>query len=873
MIRFSVRRVARFVSRHPNWCLIAATLFTILSVFLIQLRLEIKMDMAALLPEDSQVNQTYQIAQHDFGSFDFMLGVVEADSPGQEELLKDAADKLASALNDRDFVRSVTARFDPEDLEFDSPEEYARAIALLTNDDWRMIESQLSPDAIDAEIAALAARQNAPVGSAITDRRFADPLRVYEILLERIKFKSGPLKVSLADRYFMSEDGQMLLVLVWPVNPATDLGFAQELRKFLEATHEGINIRNPEYEENGVTISFFGPHYEAIADSELVANDFLRTSVMSFIAVIFLFFVAFRRPEALLFVSLPLILGVTWTLGLTSLFIGRLTQVTIVFGAILIGLGIDFSVHLYNRYLEEIRRGTENREALRLAVEETGPGIIAGALTTAIAFFGMTITSFVGFRELGLVSGIGVMCCLVAVMIVLPPLLAYFGSGPVGVFTQRPMSTFGLKRFHYLATAFPRMTVFASLVVCSYLGFQAQNVEFDDDFRSLRQPSQEYRALQERIVERFDVPSNQLVAIVSGETLPEALEENDALFRRIYAAVLSDFNIIAIDSLRYFLPSPETQRLSLEKMSSAQLNIESVQRQIFAAADKYGISHDRFSDFLSRLGELQGAADQALETTVMPLDASHLSKREYQIFYDVAIRYLYNASDSQEDIERPWRIVTWIYPPSSESERDWITTVPEAFKTSLLGATSNPPEITGSVVIQEEMRRIIVRDLAITVLVVLFAVAAYLLLHFGNIWHALLATLPVIMALMCMLGTIHLLDMKLHYLNIIALPMVVGIGVDSGIHLLQRFLEGGKQDMVATVQRTGRAVIITAFTTMFGFGSLALANFRGIRELGLLSIIGVAFTLVTALLVLPAVLMITSDRTARYRGGEGDDLG
>jgi predicted RND superfamily exporter protein len=123
-----------------------------------------------------------------------------------------------------------------------------------------------------------------------------------------------------------------------------------------------------------------------------------------------------------------------------------------------------------------------------------------------------------------------------------------------------------------------------------------------------------------------------------------------------------------------------------------------------------------------------------------------------------------------------------------------------------------------------------------------------------------------------MLGTMHLLGMKLHYMNIIALPMIVGIGVDAGLHLLQRYYEDERRNLRAAVTRTGRAVVITSMTTMLGFGSLSLAHFQGLRELGLVAIIGVLYTMFGALLVLPAVLRMLDPRIT-YRGGPGDDLG
>ena len=857
MTRFSVRRLSRFVSRHPNWCLGVAFLLTVAAVLSVVDRLSIEMDMSELLPEDSEVARIRRDAVFDFGSFDFMLGVLEAREPGQQELLREAATQVAEALRDPRFIQRVTYRLDP--LTFSgTPEEEASAMALLTEEDWAALERSVSEERIGMQIRHLAGLLQGPISQAQRRQRLRDPFNFARVIEERVQVKSGPLKVNLNENYFMSADGQMLLLLLWPTESSTDVAFARELDGFLRATREGLLARNPSWsDEQGpaLDLQFAGAHMDTIADTRTVREDFVRTSMVSLAAVLALFLLAFRRPEALLFVAVPLVLGVAWTLGLASWYPGRLTQVTMAFGAILVGLGIDFSVHLYNRYLEEMNRGAQVREAIRVAISETGPGIIAGAMTTIIAFFGMMITSFVGFRELGLVAGMGIFCCLVAVLMTLPPLLAHAGAGPMGKFTARPMSTFGLRRFYFTVAAYPRITVVVGLVVVIFLGLHAREIGFEDDFRQLRQPSNEATALRDRIKSRFQVPSSQVIVILKNETLEGVLADNDRLYQNILAAE-SLYPLIAKDSLRYFAPSPETQRRALARM--ADYDLERVRNSIRRQAEQNRLSPAVFDPFLER------QALSRIDEQGPPIDLSSLTNDErLRAFTRLSQRYITNEGGDT------WRVVTRLYPPPTP---DWESGIPGPFLEALSEGLTVQPEITGPTIIQQELRRIITADLAITVLVVLAAVFLYLVIYFESIGRAVLSLIPVCMALLCMLGTMHLLGMKLHYMNIIALPMIVGIGVDAGLHLLQRYYEDERRNLRAAITRTGRAVVITSMTTMLGFGSLSLAHFQGLRELGLLAIIGVLYTMFGALLVLPAVLRML-DPKITYRGGPGDDLG
>jgi len=864
MFRFSIRHLAAFVTRHPNWCLGFAAIITIASVFSIQ-RLTVEMDISQLLPEESEIARITRMAREDIGSFDFMLVVLEAREAGQEAALKQAASEIAFALNDRRFIRRVVYRVSGETLEVGTPEGDARAVALLTDEDRIQLETRLSQEGIERAMLRLQAGLVA-LSPDERDYLLDDPLNISSVLMDRLRLMSGPLKVNIRDNYFISEDGQMLLVLVRPVRPASDLEFARIFQSFLEGTRRGIYIREPRWDPNSdvegpkIDINYFGAHYETIADQRLIRGDIFRTSIASLIAVLALFFFAFRRPEALLFVGIPLAIGMIWTLGLMGLFIGRITQVTMVFSAILIGQGIDFSVHVYNRYMEEVRLGRENTIAVRTALAETGPATIAGALTTAIGFFGMMTTQFQGFRELGMVVGMGVLCCMFSMIMVLPAILVYFGSGPVGVFTQRPMSGLGLRRFYFLATAYPRATVLAALLICAFLGNHARYVQFDDDFDSLKQPSDDYVALRERITQHFSVPGNQLLAIVTGNTEQAALEENDRLFRNILFAERV-FPIVAKDSLRYYLPSERTQRRQLEWL--AGLDLAATRERTNQAAMARGLAPDIFDRFFTRFGEFQSAARSALARDRMPVVLSDLDLERNRALRDLTQRYMFKTENNR------WRIVTLIYPPPTPI---WQGAIPETFRAQMEAGMFGPVDITGVPIIQEELRRTLVQDLARTVLIIAVLIMVYLVLHFENTWRAFLAILPVLLAILCMLGTVHLFDMKLHYLNIICLPMVIGIGVDSAVHLLHRYYEQDRRDLRLAVTRTGRAIMITSMTTLFAFGSLALANFRGIRELGLFSIIGVSYALLASIVLLPALIRLTEGRT-RYEGGPGDDVG
>lgn len=864
MTRRIIRYVGKKAGSHPAIALSFAALVTAAALWAAMTRLTIEMDVAALLPKDSKISRETSKAEWLFGlgNYDFLLAAIEVKDSAPPEVRADPAGYLrsvqsyiASSFDDSRYFTRRTNRLRPRELSSLQANE-AALVSLLTDGDFDRLESRLSPgrlrntlEEIDATLA------DTPTSATLLALR-DDPFGLEDLLEARSFFISGPLKKNYREGYYLSADGQMLVLVLWPVSPSTNLMAAREVVRFLEQTRTGLYKRNPDW-RNKIDISFAGPHVENAEGTSDVRQDIILSSLVSFIAVMLLFVVAFRQPEALAFVAIPLIVGLIWTLGFTSLFVTRITQVTLTFAAILIGLGIDFSIHLYNRYFEDIRLGKSPEEALGSAIYNTGPSILAGAVTTGFSFFGMVLTEFQGFRELGLFGGIGILMSLIAVATILPPLMIL--SSRVRPRIYGPLATLGLKKVTFTVQSYPRMTVAAGLSVVAFLGMHATKITFNDDFQALRQPSDSYISLIQRIDNHFDLPSNQVLVIVEGPDPDGALAANDQLYENIETA-RSTFDLVAVDSLRTIYPSPSTQKRAIDRFLT--LPYGRIEGDLRRLAEEYdSISRGFFDPFLQRFQEIQQQCAETQAFGAYPIEIGRITDRD---FMDVVLGYL------QHDAERNvYRVVTRIYPPPTP---EWTEQVPPLFVESLGRNIQHKPLVLGNAVLSAELQHMIVRDLTIIVLVVFFSVTLYLAFYFRSLRRAGLAMIPIIFALLSTLGIMQLVNMRLNYLNIIAIPMIVGIGVDSAIHLLTRFYEGDTHNMRAAIEKTGRAIVITSLTTIFGFGSLSIASFSGIREIGILSIIGTACTLFAALIFLPAVLKLL-DPKYTFSGGPGDEIG
>jgi len=848
MSRKVFRFVVAFTLKHPMTICLIVGLITALSLAAV-FYLQIETDITVLLPTKSPVYRTFEDALNTFKTFDFIIVVLEASEPGQGEFLIETAETLVPVLDNPYYIYSVDYKFDSRLKTFYLEGVEDRLSCLLSQSDLDAALSRFAPESLYDYIYRLARRLEGMSGSRMKQQILSDPLDLGHLFSRRLMISRGPIPFTLRRGYYLSRDEKMLLLVLRPLEPASDLKFSTELMGFMNKAVDVLIHDNPEYRDR-VRVSFLGNHPETVANTRVVRNDLFQTLFTSFVGVILLFLAVFRRKEAIIFVGLPLFIGILWTLGLTQLFLGRLTMVTFAFGAVLIGLGIDFAIHIYNRFLEEIRimPAPSVGRALNTALVKTGEGVLLGAITTAVAFFAMSFTSFRGFKELGIVAGSGILCCFVSIFLLLPLLIRYVSPRAPYRF-RRQMTSFGLPRVYRMIMEHPRVVIILGLVVTVYFANQARYVRFEEDFGALKEHSRSEAFLRERVGERFSLPSHPIVAIVSNSNLQGVLEDNDRLYENLEQQ--DRYPILSCDTLRTFLPSLETQQKSKRMIrETIGEHFEKITERLEREAKRQNLSPMAMGPFIDRLKRLISSANR--ETFI------RYENLEDPFMIQLVQQYLYKQ-DYFVKRSRQYKTVTRIFPPAGQ----WEAGVPRHFLETLREGIDSV-QFTGSAIVASEIQAIVKRDLAYVILIVIFAILLILMLYFGWLHKTLFAIMPVVCGSIWMLGTIHILGMKLNFLNVVVVPMIIGVGVDNGIHLIQRFYENRKEpgriDLQKAVEKTGRALVMTSLTTIVGFGSLALADFRGIREMGLLSIFGIAYTLIASVILMPALIKIWQPR-------------
>ncbi|MCZ6688233.1 MAG: MMPL family transporter [Planctomycetota bacterium] len=826
--------VALTSCRHPFWILGVAAVLGILSIAMLT-RARITSDVLSLLPDDLEAVRTFREAQGSFEESRLLFVLISYDGPDRLSRLGSFAASWKEALSSRAEIERVEFKnpgrlggyldiFSRAFFQYLPEETVAKAIEALADDDEIRRRVRVSRTAL----------RSAPASS---QRIRHDPLGLAEFALGAMQGSEGTFRLDLESDLMITPDHRHLLFTIVGHEPPANLDYARSL---LAAVREGeVAARRQTDAADRIETAYTGGYLFALDEERTIKRDLLVTIVTSLLAIHALFILAFRRIRALLFVGIPLTLGILWTFGFFILCLGEeMVAGTAVFSAILAGLGIDFAIHYLNRFEEELQTGASLEQAIHLAVVRTGGANLAAALTTSATFAAFLITRFKGFTQIGFLAGSGILFCLLSMTTVMPALLRLLGKKRAA----GSLPGFGLGRLgdsvERRPGVFLRLSIGATLLALLYGALGLGGLEFETDARELRPEGDVTVAVQERIERTFGGAFTFALIAVPGESEEQVLQETEALLPHLRSLV--DREVIAsFHAVTSLLPSESRQQAARDLLRATLPpdRISSIRRIL----DEEGFRPDAFDDALQRLDEALRAerivtARSLDEAGFGPLLERYLREGEQG---PVGVIYLYP------------KVNLWDGP----SRARWISQVQEVLP-------SDRAKLTGIVLLSQELAALVQEDFYRAAGLALVAILIISAIHFRDPLLVGLALLPVLLGAIWMVAGMILGGIDLNYMNIIIFPMILGLGVDDGIHLVHRFREGPHRSSFL-IRGTGRAILLTSLTTIIGFGSLTLAKHRGVSSIGLVSVIGISTCLATSMFLLPPLLATLKSRIVR----------
>jgi uncharacterized protein len=833
-------RIENYARIHYRRVFLVTLLLVAISVFLGS-KLTLDGDVLALLPKDNRPINTFRNALKDFGGLDYLLVVVEAQQGQTAEDLQEYADLIAARLQKIRDIRYVEHRLDTSGPFFDFFRK--NELLFLPPEKLPELEARFSDKGIRARVKENADQLSGPSSFVVKKILQEDPFWISPLLLTEVLRSKGALKVDLESGYYLSPDGSALLLIAKPVKPPQDVDFAKKLmvqvrKAELEAT-EDLGKSIPEPPE----VSYGGGYVIALEDNNLIRQDMTRNGPLSFLVIVALYAFCYRRFGAILYSSVPLLVGQFLTLAVAYLCLGHINSATTGFWAMLMGLGTDFTIVMYARYVEERQAGRTLEEALSLMMGNTAFGVFTGAITSAGTFYAMCTTEYKGLKDFGFLVGSGILLCLVAILFLLPAMIAWNEGRPrkKDVAQKLYLHSFGIEKVMSWSTAHPMPVVVGSALITIVAGVMAWNVQFSDNVQELRSRNNKGILIQEKISRRFGATFNPMMVVCQGANADEVLEKNHRVNEKLEKFVANG-TLLGYESILTYLPARRDQERIIQALkggATGPFNLQRIERTFESALAESGFREGSYTNYLKTL--------PATLKPSRPVTLADLQKAGLEPFVSRYVKLEPGVV----------RTVTYLFPADVKSKRH----APPAL-VAAIHDPKNGVEITGVNLASMEMRRIFRRDAWRAVLLGLALVAVLLWLDFRSGWLTSLAMIQLILGVVWMLAGMQALGIKMNFINAFVTTMILGVGIDYGIHIIHRISQEGLNNPEG-LQETGKAVVMASLTNVAGFGTVGLSNYPGLQSMGLVCVIGSITCLITALTTLPAMMVMTHSWKSR----------
>jgi hopanoid biosynthesis associated RND transporter like protein HpnN len=686
--------------------------------------------------------------------------------------------------------------------------------------------------------------------------------------VNQIHYQLSWQELIFADKSSLEEHRRRIIAVEPYLDDSELLPAARAMRKLRQLAQE-LQL-NPDH---GVRVRLTGEaalEYEELISVSRGAGIAGLLALIMVLVVLLICFGSFRLVFATL---VTLLMGLIWTAGFATATLGHLNLISVAFAVLYIGLSVDYAVHFCLRYRELMQLGNTQTSALVGAGQDVGTSLCLCAISTAIGFYAFLPTAFIGVSELGLIAGTGVFISLFSNLTVLPALLSLLPISPtVSSSNRKPLhrstSLLGLPFYH------AKIVIIGAL----FLGLAGlillPRVRFDYNPLNLRDPAAESVATYRELLEQGKTSPWNITVVAPNEQLAT---EYKARINRVdqVQSSLTLHNLIpshqeeklaVIEEMRLILgphifkapvqsrPDEEQSIASLHALK-AELNRLLAAKPGSPLVESTQRLYQDIERFESGLGIVDQPAEMLADLEISLLGSLPASLRGLQ---DSLAASPISEADLPEDL-----VTRWVSPDG----RYRIKVLPrenvndnESLSRFVAAVRSVAPDATGTAVISVESGRAIARAFRQALFSAMIAIAILLLLILCPKSDTLLVLSPLLLAGVLTGGAMVILNIPFNLANVIALPVLLGIGVDSGIHIVHRHRNVPPATGNVLHTSTARGVLFSGLTTLCSFGNLAFSSHRGLATMGLLLTVGMGFTLLCTLIVLPALLSPEASR-------------
>jgi hypothetical protein len=618
--------------------------------------------------------------------------------------------------------------------------------------------------------------------------------------------------------------------------------------------------------EHGVTVRLTGT--VALEHEELL-TAFKGAGLAlggALLLVALLLVLALRSLRLVIAAVATLVFGLIGTAAFAAVAVGHLNLISVAFGVLYVGLGIDYALYLCMQYRELVGQGMPTREALPHAAADVGGFMMVCAATTSLGFFAFIPTDFTGIAELGLISGAGMFISLILSLTLLPALIALLPPDPARV-RLNPVGSGPLGRMLDWPYAHARRIWIGAAVLAVTASVLAPRAHFDYDPLNLRDPKSESVTTFRELLRDPNIPALSLSALAPDAAQAMALSQHLGGLPRVARTL----------NLQSFVPQDQAAKLAL--LDDLSLNLAlSAPQPVNAAPDQelqaLAALRTALPAYAQRIGGAQGEAaralaqqlerfEQGLQTQDAATQAARVAALRESLLgaLSMQLQGLQMALAAEPVTERdlpPALVQRWRSADGQYRVEVWPKEVldnPAAMERFIADVRTVAPAAAGPPVAFVESGQAVVKAFRYAFVSSLVAITVLLLILLRSVMDTLIVLIPLTLAGLLTVALLVICRIPFNFANVIALPLILGVGVDYGVYLVQRGRAAASAQINLLQTSTARAVLFGALITMANFVNLMLTPHPGMVSMGVLLTVGLGMTLLCALVLLPSLLV------------------
>ncbi len=626
--------------------------------------------------------------------------------------------------------------------------------------------------------------------------------------------------------FYKGKSGKRYYIFIQPRGTASNTGFTQQ---FVESIQEQVDQFLAKNRFPNLKIQFSGGMITRIEENRVIQNDLKNSAIVTVVLVTFILALYNRSVLSIILLFIPLITSLSLTFALTRLLIGHVNIVSGFLVAILTGLGINYGIHLYIRFKQELRKGQTIPAAAELVATQVGRSGVIAMATTISVFSLLMFSDFRGFSEFGAIAAIGIMCSFLSYFFLLPALILC-ADKIHGLRKPRPR-LFSLRiSAIYSKTPLFLAAMFIVLLISSL--FLLPDIEFEHDFRKLRgeSPAADFEA---ETSEDFGFAFSPTVIMTPNK---EDLFQIHQALQTLKEKYGDDSTIGIHHSLDLF---------SLKQYESKKAVLKHIHDKLIKDRDIIEISMgtQRYRK-LKRLVEAK------------PFDEKHIPPNLLKRFMagDQYLLLIFSpANKNFFDVRNIYQLKKEITELKASLAKDNIHFA--VLNENLLAAAILD-------LVQQKGPQTLAWAMGLVFLILLW--------DYRSPRLAFKTFLPLFTGLALTGALMAVFHIKLNFINMVMLPSIVGIMVDHCVYLGHHILDYSRYETTKSVKETGSAIILSALASLAGYISLNIAQHAGVRSIAHVVEVGIIVCTLCALFMLPVLFQMGAHKSPSYRAPQPD---